>query len=222
MHASVVRTMLLGGVTLGAALSLGHAQRPLPLDPLTERERAIADSVVRADPRVRDVLGSRDAQLVQIEFIAAKTGRDAAAEPDVPARRHAHVLFYVPAANAGVSVLVDLERAQVVDVVRSPGDGVPISTPEVERAARLALANPAVVRLFGERLPAFRLERGQAGTDTAATRIDAIRTLGVPGDPCYRRRCVVLFFRVDNRYVHMNRVLVDLGSNRVIVRQGER
>jgi hypothetical protein len=211
--------MAVAGLSLSCVVSAGHAQAPLPLDPLTERERTMAESIARADSRVRELLASGRPQLISIDFIAAKTPGDGSPDVDVPVHRHAEVLFHLSDRNVGVSVLVDLERRQVVDVARGPGDAVPISSAEVERAARLALADARVVSLFAGRLPAFHFERRPDRPDTAATRIDAIRTLGARGDPCFGRRCVVLFFRVDNQYLHMNRILVDLLSDRVIVRE---
>jgi hypothetical protein len=71
-------------------------------------------------------------------------------------------------------------------------------------------------------MPAFRVATGPAtlaGADSA--RIEGLRTIGAtPADPCYRRRCVVLFFRVGNRYVQMNRVVVDLTRQRVLIQGG--
>jgi hypothetical protein len=211
----ILRSVLLVAVALSCGASFLPAQTPLPLDPLTPGERAIADTVARSDARVREALRAGTAQLIHIEFIAVKP---AEGQEDLPPRRHAEVLFFLPRANVGLSVLVDLERRQVAEVVRSPGESVPISAAEVDRAVRLALADPGVVRLFGGTLPGFR--PAGVGRDTSATRVEAIRTLGSgPADPCYRRRCVVLFFRVDNRYVNLNRVLVDLVGNRVILRE---
>jgi hypothetical protein len=206
----------------GSLVSLGHAQAPLPLDPLTAQERALADTIARSDPRVRELLQSGQAELAHIEFVAMKSGADTSAGVDVPLRRHAQVIFLLGRTNEGLAILVDLERRTVVEVARSPGESVPLSLAEVERAARLTVAHPGVARLFGDRLPPFRIEGLREGRDTASTRIEAIRTTGPPGDTCYRRRCVVVFFRVNNRYVHVNRVLVDLLSNRVILREAVR
>ena len=216
---SIRRASVIVALAVGMTAPVVHAQAPLPLDPLTPPERAVAESVARGDRRVREALGA-EAQLVSIQFVAPKA---ADAQLDVPARRHAEVLFFLPPSNAGLAVLVDLEGRQVVDLVRAPGESVPLSGEEVERAVRLALADRRVVQLFDGVLPGFRPERLPPGIrDTSHTRVEAIRTLATgPGDPCYRRRCVVLFFRVENRFMHLNRVVVDLLSNRVFVRVPE-
>jgi hypothetical protein len=218
--------MIARSAMLVAALALADARgqpaAPLPLDPLTARERALADSVARADSRVRDFLGPARSLRINTDFIAVKGARDTREQSDTPSGRHAEVLFYRYDNDQGVRVLVDLQRRAVVDVVRLPGSSVPLSAEEVALAARLALADQRVVALFGGRMPPFRVATGPAtlaGRDSA--RIEGLRTLGgTRDDPCFLHRCVVLFFRVSNRYVQMNRVFVDLTAQTVLLRGG--
>jgi hypothetical protein len=210
-------------VMLSLLSAVGGAQAPLPLDPLTPGEQALADTVARADPRVREMLG-RGSRLVYVEFLALKEPQRAPGAEEAPPRRSAEVLFYVPERDQGVRVLVDLAARRVVEQAPVPGQSVPLSAEEVAAAARLALADQRVVQLFGGRMPAFRVATAPATRASAdSARIEGLRTVGAtPRDPCYRRRCVALFFRVGNRYVHMNRVIVDLTGQRVIVQEGER
>lgn len=196
---------------------------PLPLDPLTAQERDLATRLVREDARVREALGPGRTRLVYVDFIAVKSAADSNSPGEQPPRRRADALFYRYDKDIGVRALVDLERRTVVDVVRVGGDSVPINVEEVEEAARLATADPRVARLVGERLSRFRVATRSASLDDLrADRIEGLRTLGAsPQDPCYRHRCVVLFFRSNNRYEFMNRVVVDLTSQKVQVREGE-
>lgn len=211
-------------LVLSAGEARAQPDRPLPLDPLTARERALTDTIVRADGRVREFLAGGPSRMINVDFIAVKSLGDSAARDEVPRRRTAEVLLYRYDSNQGIRVLVDIGRRSVTDVVRVPGESVPINSEEVAQAARLALADPRVARLFGDRMPAFRVASGPATLgESEQPRIEGLRTIGAtPADPCYRRRCVVLFFRVNNHYVQMNRVFVDLISQRVIIREGEK
>jgi hypothetical protein len=214
-------------IALVIALSrVGVAQpeRPLPLDPLTPAERAVADSVVRVDPRLREFMSAGPSRVIGIDFIAAKDERGADARSDLPTRRTAEALLYRYDLDQGLSALIDLERRGVIQTARIPGESVPINKDEVAAAAKLALADPRVARLFGDRMPPFRVATGPATLEeTNQPRIEGLRTVGATrDDPCYRGRCVVLFFRVNNQYVQVNRVTVDLRSRRVLIQEGER
>jgi hypothetical protein len=207
---------------LAATLSAQPPDKPRPLDPLTPRERVLADSVARSDPRLRDLIGREAPVLVDVGFIAGKPRR-AIGDGDAEVARQAAVQYFLRARNTGVTALVDLATAKVLDVTRVRGADVPLAEEEVTRAARLALADERVRKLFDGRMPEFRLQRaaGEA-TDTASTRIDGIRLMGPPGDRCAIRRCVALFFRVDNSYVQLGRVVVDLLNDSVMVKEGAR
>ncbi|MEO7682800.1 MAG: hypothetical protein ABIU86_02590 [Gemmatimonadaceae bacterium] len=202
----------------------GNAQdTPLPLDPLTTRERVLADTVATTDSRVQDFLGAGRARRINVSFVAPKrTG-----ETDsmgAPGRRHAEVMFYNYDRHQGMMALVDINARRVIEVARIPGRSVPINSDEVADAARLALADPRVVRLFGGRMPPFRVAtRPSTRANADSARIEGLRTLGAtPADQCYRHRCIVLFFRVNNRYVQMNRVVVDMTTQQVLIWGAER
>jgi hypothetical protein len=213
---------LLAGLSLATAGV--QAQEPLPLDPLTPNERAIADTVAREDPKVREFLRAEGSRLINVDFMVAKDPADTTQQRDAPPRRTAEVLFYRPDRDQGLRVLVDLAGRRVVSAASVPGQSVPLSNEEVVLAARLALADDRVIRLFGGRVPPFQVAKGPATRASAdSARIEGLRTVApTPEDPCYRRRCVVLFFRVRNRYVHLNRVVVDLTGRQVIIREGDR
>lgn len=225
----IVRITVVWRVLSSAAIvtllpDVSGAQAPLPLDPLTPRERVLAESVARADPRVREVIARGNSRLIYVDFVAVKMPQRARGGEEAPPRRSAEVLFYLPDRDQGVRALVDLAGRRVVEQVPVPGQSVPLSAEEVATAARLALADQRVRALFGREMPPFRVATApatRAGADSA--RIEALRTVAVePRDPCYRRRCVVMFFRVGGRYVQMNRVIVDLTGQRVLIQEGQR
>jgi hypothetical protein len=209
---------------LGAVANAQPDHRPLPLDPLTPRELARADSIVRSDGRVRAFLAGGRSRLIAIQFLAVKLPRDPPTQDGVQPRRTADALLYRYDTNQGMRALVDIGKGAVIDIAPVPGESVPINNDEVAEAARLALADPRVIRLFGDRMPAFRVQTGPpTREDAGQPRIEGLRTVGATRkDPCYRRRCVVLFFHVDNKYVQMNRVYVDLISQRVLINGGGR
>ncbi|HXI98516.1 MAG TPA: hypothetical protein VNG73_06195 [Gemmatimonadaceae bacterium] len=217
MTAAIGRVVVLFGLL--ATNANAQPERPLPLDPLTPRELARADSIVRSDGRVREFLAGGRSRLIAIQFIAVKLLRDPATPDGVQKRRTAQALLYRYDKNQGMQALVDIGKGAVIDIAPIPGESVPINKDEVAEAARLALADPRVVRLFGDRMPAFRVQMGPPTLKEAnEPRIEGLRTVGATAkDPCYRLRCVVLFFHVNNHYVQINRVYVDLISQRVFI-----
>jgi len=219
MLLEVRRTAMLA---LLVAATASPQQRTLPLDPLTAQERESATALARADARVHELLGSGRSRQIYVDFIAAKPARETYGS-DQPPHRYADVLFYRYDGDLGVRALVDLQARAVTDVARVNGESVPINGEEIAEAGRLALADPGVARLFGGKIPAFRVAtRPATKQETNDNRIEGLRTLGAsPNDPCYRHRCIALFFRTNNRYVYLNRVVVDLTSQRVTVSGGE-
>lgn len=196
-----------------------RVMRALPLDPLTPAERAAGEELARGNDKVREFLAKGRTRAIYSEFIAPKLNRG-----DEPSGRYADVLFYRYDDDAGLRVLVDLGARAVVDMAPVAGHSVPLTAAEVEEAARLALANAEVARLLGPEAGTFRPALAPANRDTINdNRIEGLRTLGgSPDDPCTRDRCVVLFFRTHNRYIAMNRVVVDLTAQRTLVSGGLR
>jgi hypothetical protein len=222
MRAAIGRAVVLFGLL--ATRANAQPDRTRPLDPLTPGELTRADSIVRSDGRVREFLAGGRSRLIAIQFIAVKLPRDPATPDGVQQRRTAHALLYRYDKNQGMQALVDIGKGAVIDIAPVPGESVPINKEEVAEAARLALADPRVARLFGERIPAFKVATGSPTRDEAnEPRIEGLRTVGAtPKDPCYRRRCVLLFFHVNDHYVQMNRVYVELISQRVFINGGGR
>jgi hypothetical protein len=219
-RAAILNAILL----LAAATGLKAQNAPLPLDPLTPQERELAATIARANPTVREFLGAGRSRQINVGFIAVKLAGESDPQSDIPSRRQAEVLLYNYDREQGLRVLVDLAARKVSDVVRVPGQSVPINSDEVALAAGLAVADQRVISLFGDRMPAFRVATHPAARDELQLpRIEGLRIVeGRRSDPCYRHRCIMLFFRVDNRYVQMNRVTVDLTTQKVLVREGGR
>ena len=207
-------------------LSTGlHAQGgPLPLDPLTPTERELAATISRTNPTVREFLGAGRSRQINVDFIAVKVPGERDAQSDTPSRRHAEVLYYNYDRDEGLRALVDVTGRRVSDVVRVPGRSVPINIDEVALASRIALADARVIKLFDNRVPAFRVAAHAPTRDEIQLpRIEGLRIIGSrSGDPCTKHRCVMLFFRVNGRYVQMHRVTVDLTTQRVLAGEGER
>jgi hypothetical protein len=222
-HHPILIALAIAAAMAAAARS---QERRMPLDPLTPEELELAARISDADARVHEAIGGANRR-IYTEFIAVKNPPTRPPLPPVkgevpPAGRFAEVLYIRYDTNVGVRVLVDLEAKRVVDVASASGRSVPINADEVDAAARLALSDARVTRLLGPQAETFRVAHGPAmGDEAKANRIEGLRTLGAtPADPCYEHRCIVLFFRQANRYIHLNEVTVDLTAKKVSLRGG--
>lgn len=167
------------------------------MDPLTREEIALAQRVALDDPRVKEMLGSAPRRVAYVEFFAGKAND----ERDVVIR-HAEVVFYVPRENRGVRALVLLERRTVAEVEPVEGDDVPISAEEVAEASALALKSPGLRSLVEGASKEYRPE--------------VLRVIATEeSDPCWKRRCVEVFFRRGRVFVGAS-AIVDLLSARVL------
>ena len=214
------RLLTLLSLLLAATGLLAQPARPLPLDPLTPEEQTNALRIARESARVRESLGTNESVFEHIatEFISVK--RDRTGEPR---GRYADVLFYRFDQNIGIRALVDLEANDVIGIAKVPGKSVPLGRNDVETAARLALADPQVRRLFGETLAGFRVLNGPITRESArGNLIEGLHTVGVrTDDPCTTHRCVSLVFSSGGRYLYNDRdITVDLTARRVTLRGG--
>ena len=144
-------------VALAAALSSPlFAQAPLPGDPLTPEE---ARTIVRVATEYARAKGfGADLVLVAVDLAGDKPEGTHAVEitPEVAGRR-GEVLFFGYEKNEGVRVVVDLARNDAVNIARIPAQAVPIGREEVERAAKLALADAEVARILGGNAARFQV-----------------------------------------------------------------
>jgi hypothetical protein len=167
------------------------------LDPLSAEEKAIAEKLVRADQRAREVLGDRST-LASIEFLAMKgQGADDAV-------RHADLLFARPDTEFGARAIVRLGATpSIVEFTRVDRKSVPMTDADVQDVWKIALADPAYRR---------RLTRDPGGLKPEALRIyTEDRT-----DPCFSGRCFSLIVRDGDYYVSNASVTVDLATKRVL------
>ncbi len=191
-----------------------------PADPLTAAERDRAVEIARRVLSERGVLRPEAARLVGVELANAKIG--ALTERDVtPAdiRRQALVIFFRYDVNEGLLALVDLLDGSVAATETAPAQAVPIGAEEVQAAATLALASERVRAILGDtsvyRVPASR-------ADLEGNTVEGLRVLGADErDPCFRNRCIDLFFRRGGRYIVGQRVTVDLTAQQVYVATDE-
>src|SRR5262245_1869757 len=199
--------------------------RPQPLDPLTPAERRQAEEIARADGRVKELLGGGRTRLVYVDFIAIKSS-DASPAPDTPTRptpigRHAEVVFYRYDDDSGVRAIVDLPGRAVAQAATIESAQVPLNAEEVNDAMALALRNQAVTSLLGADATTFQV----SDTGRGARPRNVVRALRVvatgESDPCWKHRCVQLFFRRGDVYM-TDSVVVDLTAQQSRVERGQR
>lgn len=182
----------------------------LPLDPLTSQEKQLAERVARADPRVRELIGTRH-RLSYIEFFAVKPADEASTregpQAPLPMPRHAEVVFYRFDGDFGVRALVALRpQPSVAEVQRIDSANVPLNNEDLAEARQLALQNIELRRVLGEAVDRYRVE----GLRILATE---------EGDPCFRHRCLQLLFRLGDVYLSDPEVVVDVTSQAVRLRR---
>lgn len=205
---------------LSAALSdLAQTQtgqtRPLPFDPLTSEERELAGRLATADSRVKERLGTARQRLISVELAPVKS-----ANPQTETARHAEVTFYRYDTDQGLRALVDLGQRTVREVTTISGTAVKLSQAEVAEAFSLAKQNRQVNQFLGENAERFAV--AAAGSDQQY-RVEGLRLhSGSSKDPCYRHRCVSLFFRQGAAYLAGVSVTVDLSAQTVRTERSRR
>jgi hypothetical protein len=188
--------VLCGIIACGARAVLAETA-PEALDPLSASEKAIAEKVVRADARARDLLGER-ATLISIEFLAMK------GEKPNEAVRHADLLFATPDTEFGARAVVRLgSDPSVVEFTRVDRKSIPMSEADVRAAWDIALADATYRK---------RLARDPGGLKPEALRIHTED----PNDPCFSGGCFYLIVRDGDFYVSGASVTVDVLSKRIL------
>ena len=110
--------------------------------------------------------------------------------------------------NATIYTTVDLEAKAVRGVREAKNVPTPISEEEFAEARALALADPAIRELLGQKAERVAVEAlGLYTTD--------------PGDPVFGHRAMSLFFREGDTYLANVDVTVDLTSRKVTVTRNE-
>lgn len=168
------------------------------LDPLSAAEKAMAEKLVRADERARELLGER-ATLASIEFLAMKAGGG----PD-EAVRHADLLFARADREFGARAIVRLGDApSIVEFVRVDSKSVPMTEADIKEVWKIALEDAEYRR---------RLARDPQRLKPEALRIYT----GDRSDPCFSGRCFYLIVRDGDYYVSNASVTVDLTTKRIL------
>jgi hypothetical protein len=198
---------------------------PRPFDPLTAAEKQEAERIARADPRVIQLLDNGQTELVYVAFFALKpVNPRASRDPDrLEVERGAVVVFYRFDGDFGVKALVGLGRKGVLSVERLASADVPLSQQDWTKAVQFALQNPEMQRVLGKDTDTFRglsLRKSNAAT----LKQNAIRILPIvatkPNDPCFRQRCVQLWFRRGPVYL-VDSAIVNLSTGVVVVEKGK-
>lgn len=199
---------------------------PQPLDPLTAAERQQAGDVARADGRVKELLGGGRTRLVYVDFIAIKPP-NASAAPDSPVKplaigRHADVVFYRYDDDSGVRALVDLQQRAVVQASRIESAEVPLNAEDLSDSMALALKSDAVTLLLGADAKTFQTQDSGRGGVRVRNIVRGLRVVASSdSDPCWKHRCVQLFFRRGDVYL-IDSVVVDLTAQQSRVERGQR
>jgi hypothetical protein len=207
---------------LGAALAsaTAFAQTRAYLDPLTDAERRLAEGVAREDARVRKLAGDGRVRLVYVELATPKFDGKRRKGNDELQGRYAEVLQYRFDDDSGVLTLVDLEKRAVLDVQKVEGGAVPLTREDLEEAVKFALDSDEVRKLLGREASQYVAPEPSAPENPPY----AIRALLVHShdrkDPCFRHRCVHLFFQQRNAYL-IDTAIVDLTERRVQIQRGE-
>lgn len=192
-----------------------------PLDPLTADERRRAERIVQGDARVSSLLGPGRVRTVYVELTSDKPEGEPRAAAKSPSGRFAEVLQYRYDDDSGVRTLVDLQRNEVRALERVEGAVVPLTRQDLDDAVKLALDSGEVRELLGREAGRYVAPPPSAPKNPPY----AIRPLLVhaiaENDPCYRRRCVQLFFQRRGAYL-IDSAIVDLTQRSVRVEKGTR
>lgn len=168
---------------------------PLPFDPPTQAEQALAAEIALADPAVQEMLDERHA------FLGAALHTQKL--PETPASEHPRLFdtwFYDYPSNTVVWAVIEPAQARVVEIV--PVDfpfQPPLAGVELQRAVDLAFGLQATVERFPEGPP-------------SAT---AILVSGA-GTSCPTDRCALVGFIEGGGPAMDFLVLVNLSEDRVV------
>lgn len=196
---------------------------PAPLDALTPAERQLAEQLIRADPGVLKLLGSGRSRLIYIDMIAVKPDSpEASREPNaLPKTRYAEAVFYRFDGDIGVRAVADLTNKRTIESGEVESNTVPLNNEDLTEALALALQDQKVVSMLGPEAQSFRVADPAARAKGPANVVRGLRVNSLDqNDPCYRRRCVQLFFQSSNKGYLIDSAVVDLSTRRTDVVKG--
>lgn len=195
--------------------SASQEAKRLPLDPLSPEERAVAEHIARADKRVKDMLGEGNVRLISVELLAMKVENPSS---DSRPMRHAEVVLFLPERGAGVQVTVNLEKESVEQAMLLNSAQVPMNADDLAEALELAMKNEELLKALGPEARSYRpdIRPGARTLEQSEYGVTGLRVRGTTAkDPCFRDRCMQLFFRKGNAFLSEPLVTVDLTARKV-------
>jgi Cu2+-containing amine oxidase len=187
--------LLVSGIILLGAFALvgasGSELGPLPFDPLSEAEQQKAVELTLADPEVQRVLSEDH------EIIGAALNTDKHRLRADPQARQADVWIYDYETDHTLWSQVDLRGVEVVSFLLTDEFQPPMTVAERDRAARLALEDPAVQQVLEEHEYQQISWIGRLWTGEGET-------------ACPEHRCILVAFILDGDYLPDPMVRVNL------------
>jgi hypothetical protein len=200
----------------------------LPLDPLTATERQLVERIALSDPQIRAILPAPRPRVIYIEPVSLKPdSRPEISEAEGPLTRHAEALFFDDDAQVGLRVLVDLTQSTVKETASVESSRVPMTGDDLLTAYKIALQDVVVKEALGANITHDLQQRDAQQLIVGAGRERlVVRPLPVHGteenDPCYKHRCLQLFFRRGDAYLTEPIVIVDLTARKTFVERSRR
>jgi Cu2+-containing amine oxidase len=192
-------------------------RQPLPLDPLTSADRALAERIATEDSRVRELIGTGPHHLVSVDLLFLKPEKEESPAPvqAVEIDRNAEVIFRRED-ESGVRAIVNLTKRTVTFVSRIESRQIPLTQEDIVEAARLAVENEELRHELGTEQEGFAAAAKSSRGATGRYAVTGLRLFTQDeDDPCYKHRCVRLMFRRDQDYLVQPVVMVDLTTRQV-------
>ena len=216
--------LLAGLLPVGAGTPMARSstsqERPeeskvLPFDPLTQEERAAAERTAQGDKRVKEMLGEGGVRVISVELLTMKPEKPPDEGRPV---RHAEVILFRPGGDVGVRVAVNLEKGAVEDAKKLDSAQVPMNADDLAEAFEVAMKNEELLKALGPEAKNYRVQ-GRTGERTLVQQEYGVTGLRVRGtetsDPCFKDRCMQLFFRKGDVFLSQPSVIVNLTARKV-------
>lgn len=192
----VLPLALAGGVDAAEPSPSAQEPVPLPFDPLSSDEQALAIAIATQDGSVTALFSDRYL-VVGAALYNHKSFQDLEMWP-----RMAEVWFHDQEDDQAVRSLVDLGLQEVV-LVEEPAVEVPLTAAEVERAGRLALADPWI----RDRLVEAGIDPDQVEWTGRLWRDEVV---------CPEHRCVLVGLSQGRVFHHEHTIAVDVTDQQVL------
>jgi hypothetical protein len=191
------------------------------LDPLTPDEQNSAVRIAESDNRVRQLLHAQGIRVVSVLPVVTKP--ESLQNLDYSTRQ-AEVVLFQPQGEVGARVLVNLHQNEAVNVQPLRSDQVPMTVDDLNDAFQLGIRDSAVQRALGSAAESFRplSAMNQVEDSKQENLVTGLPLHSTdPKDPCFKHRCMELFFRRGPDYLSEPIVLVDLTAKHVYVERSK-